>query len=61
MDMSMQGQTALITGASRGLGRYLCKSFAAAGANVAAMARSETDLSTLKEEIDPTGQTISTL
>ena len=61
MDISMQGQTALITGASRGLGRYLCKSFAAAGANVAAVARSETDLSTLKEEIDPTGQTIETI
>jgi len=43
------------------LGRYLCKSFAAAGANVAAVARSEADLSTLREEIDPTGQTVETI
>ncbi len=54
MGKTMQGQTALITGASRGLGRHLCKSFAAAGDNVAAVARSEADLSTLREEIDTT-------
>ena len=61
MGKTMQGQTALITGASRGLGRHLCKSFAAAGANVAAVARSEADLSTLREEIDPTGQPVETI
>lgn len=49
--MDMTGQTVLITGASRGIGAAAARVFAAAGANVAMLARSTDDLAALAEEI----------
>jgi len=46
-DLRLKGKTALITGAGRGIGRACAAAFAAAGAHVIAVARTETDLQSL--------------
>ena len=45
----------IVTGASAGIGRAVCKSFAAAGASVACIARREPDLNSLVDEIKTDG------
>lgn len=45
------GQVALITGASRGLGVYMAKTFARYGVNMMISARSEAELKTLEAEL----------
>ena len=53
---SLAGKIAVVTGASRGIGRALAIGFAEAGADVAVAARSEDDLETLAKEIDSLGR-----
>lgn len=53
---SLEGRVALITGASRGIGRAIALGFAEAGADVALAARSVEDLETLAKEIDAAGR-----
>jgi NAD(P)-dependent dehydrogenase (short-subunit alcohol dehydrogenase family) len=53
---SLQGKVAMVTGASRGIGRAIALGFARAGADVAVAARSESDLDTLVKEIDAEGR-----
>jgi 2-deoxy-D-gluconate 3-dehydrogenase len=53
---SLEGKIALVTGASRGIGRSIAIGFAEAGADVAIAARSEGDLETLAKEIDAAGR-----
>jgi 2-deoxy-D-gluconate 3-dehydrogenase len=53
---SLEGKVALVTGASRGIGRAIAVGFAEAGADVAVAARSEGDLETLAKEIDGLGR-----
>ena len=53
---SLEGKIALVTGASRGIGRAIAIGFAEAGADVAVAARSEGDLETLAKEIDAAGR-----
>lgn len=52
---SLEGKVALVTGASRGIGRAIAVGFAEAGADVAVAARNEGDLETLAKEIDGLG------
>jgi 3-oxoacyl-[acyl-carrier protein] reductase len=47
----LQGKTALITGASRGIGQATAKKFAAAGATLLLLARKEQALQSLAEEL----------
>ncbi len=57
--LDLEGRTALITGASRGIGRETALRFAAAGANVAInYCRSETEAATLAEAIGDRAQLV---
>ncbi|EMA39091.1 SDR family NAD(P)-dependent oxidoreductase [Halococcus hamelinensis] len=52
---SLDGRVALVTGASRGIGEAIAVELAAAGASVAALARSEDDLDATVERIESAG------
>ncbi|MEU5299363.1 SDR family NAD(P)-dependent oxidoreductase [Streptomyces noursei] len=52
----LDGRKALVTGASRGIGRSIARAFAQAGADVAVLARSTDDLSELAAEIGRFGR-----
>lgn len=60
MEKSLEGQTILITGASRGLGKHLCLYFSALGLKVAAVSRNKDELKKLKDEIEKRNGIIST-
>jgi 3-oxoacyl-[acyl-carrier protein] reductase len=51
MDLQLTGKTAVVTGASMGLGRAIAKSLAAEGVTVFAVSRTEELLKSLAEEI----------
>lgn len=53
--MRLSGKTALITGASRGLGRAIALGFAAEGARVILVARDEQALATVAREVQAAG------
>ncbi|HEX2239586.1 MAG TPA: SDR family NAD(P)-dependent oxidoreductase [Actinomycetota bacterium] len=53
---SLEDKRAIVTGASRGIGRAIALGFAEAGADVAVAARSVEDLETLAKEIDALGR-----
>ncbi|NQX37963.1 3-oxoacyl-[acyl-carrier protein] reductase [Pedobacter steynii] len=57
MDLYLNGQTAVVTGASRGLGRAITKELAAERVKVFATGRNEDLLDSLKTEIRETGGT----
>jgi len=48
---SLKGRTALVTGASRGIGAEICRVFADAGANIVAVARDKDALATVAAEV----------
>jgi NAD(P)-dependent dehydrogenase (short-subunit alcohol dehydrogenase family) len=52
----LEGQAALVTGASSGLGRAVAVALAEAGADVALVARSEKDLRETEERVSRTGR-----
>jgi 3-oxoacyl-[acyl-carrier protein] reductase len=51
LDLSIEGKTALVTGASRGIGESICKELSLEGVNVVAISRTEEDLNNLMEEL----------
>lgn len=55
MDLTLKGKTALITGASKGLGLAMAKTFAEAGAKVALLARGQAALDTACHDINGVG------
>jgi glucose 1-dehydrogenase/3-oxoacyl-[acyl-carrier protein] reductase len=55
MDLGIEGNSALVTASSSGLGRASAKALAAEGANVALCARGEEQLEDAREEIDAAG------
>jgi NAD(P)-dependent dehydrogenase (short-subunit alcohol dehydrogenase family) len=57
----LDGQVALVTGASRGIGREVAKAMAHAGARVVVTARSEQDLRSLVGEIEAAGGEASSI
>jgi len=58
---SLEGRTALVTGASSGIGRRMAATLAKAGASVVCVARREEALAALVEEIGAAGGTASAL
>ncbi len=58
MDLYLKGKTAVITGASQGIGRAITKELALEGVKVFAVARNEVLLGSLKTEIEKEGGTV---
>lgn len=58
---SLEGKVALVTGASRGLGKPVAKGMAAAGAHVVLVARDAEKLETTKREIEEAGGSATVL
>ena len=54
--LSLSGRVALVTGAGKGLGRAAALSLAAAGADVALISRTQSDLDAVAAEIEATGR-----
>ena len=52
---SLEGQVAMVTGASRGIGKGIAVGLAGAGANLALVARSESTLIKVQQEIQAIG------
>ncbi|MFN3688220.1 SDR family NAD(P)-dependent oxidoreductase [Salinarimonas sp.] len=57
MDKPLEGRIAVVTGASRGIGRAAALAFAGAGAHVVALARTQGALEELDDEIRAAGST----
>ena len=55
MSQMLEGKTALITGAGRGIGRAIARAFAAEGAAVALVARSRADLASVAADVREAG------
>jgi NAD(P)-dependent dehydrogenase (short-subunit alcohol dehydrogenase family) len=58
---SLTGKVALVTGASRGIGRAIAWGLARAGADLAVAARSESELESLAKDIEAAGRRTATL
>ena len=55
MSQLLEGKTALIIGAGRGIGRAIARAFAAEGAAVVLVARSRADLASVAAEVREAG------
>jgi len=55
MQIDLSGEVALVTGASRGIGRAVALALASAGASIGLIARSEADLQAVAREIEAAG------
>jgi 3-oxoacyl-[acyl-carrier protein] reductase len=55
LDLQLHGKTAIVTGASMGLGRATAKALAAEGVKVFAVSRTQALLESLADEIRATG------
>ena len=56
---SLEGKTCVVTGAGKGIGRGICRAFAAQGAHVVGAARSDSDLDALAAEVTAAGGSIA--
>jgi 3-oxoacyl-[acyl-carrier protein] reductase len=61
MDLGLQDRVAIITGASRGIGKYIAQALAREGAHVAICARTASDLEDAADEIREEGSEVLAL
>lgn len=59
--MTLDGKVALVTGAGRGIGAAVVRALAGAGAQVALISRTESDLVALAAELDAAGASVAIL
>lgn len=59
--LRLDGRTALVTGAGRGIGRVLARGLAEAGADIVALSRTRDEIETLAEEVRALGRAASTV
>jgi NAD(P)-dependent dehydrogenase (short-subunit alcohol dehydrogenase family) len=59
--LPLAGKRAIITGATKGIGRSIALALAAAGADVAVSARTENDLGSIRDEIEGLGRQALTI
>ena len=55
-DFDLAGRTALVTGAGRGLGRYMARALAKAGADLAVTSRTRSGLDEIRRELESMGR-----
>ena len=58
MDLGLSGKAAIVTGASKGLGRAIARELAAEGANVAICSRDVGEIEAAAEDLRATGRTV---
>jgi len=58
---SLEGRTALVTGASKGIGAEICSVFADAGADIIASGRDQADLESVSDVVQSKGRRCTTL
>ncbi|MDL4840854.1 SDR family NAD(P)-dependent oxidoreductase [Aquibacillus rhizosphaerae] len=58
---SLEGKLAVITGATKGIGRAIALSYAEAGADIVLIARTEKDLVSVKQEVESYGKVAYTI
>lgn len=56
MDLGLGGRVALVTGASKGIGKAIARGLVAEGVHVALLARSQTDLAQAAADITGAGR-----
>jgi len=61
MDLGLRGKSAIVTGASRGIGREIALSLAAEGANVALCSRDSAALEEVRRLIEPSGVRVAAI
>ena len=61
MDLGLDGRTAIVTGASRGIGKYIAQALAREGCDVAICARTESDLEAAADDIGTEGRDVLVL
>jgi 3-oxoacyl-[acyl-carrier protein] reductase len=61
MDLGLDGRTAIVTGASQGIGKYIALTLAREGCDVAICARTEADLEAAAEETEAEGADVLAL
>jgi Short-chain dehydrogenases of various substrate specificities len=61
MDLGLQDRTAIVSGASRGIGKYIAQALAREGCDVAICARTASDLDDAAEEIEAEGADVLAL
>lgn len=61
MDLGLHGRSAIVTGASRGIGKYIALELAREGCDVTICARTETDLEAAADEIAAEGADVVAL
>ena len=58
MELGLSGKVAIVTGASKGLGRAIAREFAGEGANVAICSRDAGEIEAAAEELRASGRTV---
>ena len=51
MDLGLKGKTAIVTGASKGIGKAIAETLASEGCNIHLVSRTEADLNAVRDDV----------